>query len=198
MYKSYHNRIIGLIVSVIIIVIVISGIYAVVTHKITFVNTPRYNWKIRFDNLRNVETMGMAKEINKPTINTQDTSISSYSVSLVIPGDSISYTFDVVNDGDYNAFISSVNIPKPVCHGIGNNSTNDAKNVCSNLKYTLKYLDGRDVKIGDQLKKRERKTMILKLSYSVSTNPKELAKNDLIIDHLNVDIFYTQCDKKNC
>lgn len=198
MSRRVRNRIIMLSVISISIIVIISGIYAVLTHKITIVNSSRYNWRVKFDKLRDARLIGSAKEINKPVINDHDTRISSYSVSLTNPGDSVSYIFDVVNDGDYDAYLGDIHLTKPRCNGLGNNSTNDAKNVCSHLNYTLNYLDGNTVKVGDKLLKKSRKTMILMLAYDSNIRDNELAKNDLIISNLDVELIYTQCEKNSC
>ena len=198
MSSRVRNRIIILVVISISVIILISGIYAILTHKITVVNHPRYNWRVKFDNLRSVRLNGNAKEINKPTINHNDTRISSYSVSLTSPGDSASYIFDVVNDGDYNAILEDINLARPHCRGLGNNSTNDAKNVCSNLNYTLNYLDGNEVRLGDKLLKDHHRTMVLTLSYDLNVKSSELPKNDLIISSLDVELIYSQCEKNSC
>lgn len=198
MYRKINMKILMTVLAGLMVIIIFGGIYAVLTHRITFINSTRHNFRVRFDNLRNVSLDGTAKEITKPTINTYDTRISNYSVSLTSPGDSVSYVFDVVNDGDYHTIISAINLPIPMCKEINGSVNDNTNHVCQNLVYTLKYIDGQNVRIGDKLLRNQRKTMILNLYYKKDINPKDLAKNDLIISNLDVDIFYTQCVKNSC
>ena len=185
-------------------IIVITIIYAVLTKRITMKNSNEYGkgygWKISFKNLDKVVLTGTAKEISKPTINRNDTRISTYNVSLMTPGDSVSYTFDVVNEGKYNALISAIFIPKPRCRG----NINDARNVCKHLKYTLKYVEdssslynlGENIHIGDTLYKGQLRKMKLTLSYDKNIPFSDLVNNDVAIYNLDIAIIYSQCDRK--
>lgn len=197
MNDTKQRVIIGTIM-VIMVMIIFGLAYATVTHKLLIVrDTQNRNiFKISFENLSPVELTGTAKEITRPTINTYETRISNYSVSLTSPGDRIVYRFDVHNKGDYNALISAIHIPIPVCYGSGKTALRDAKGVCSNLKYTLNYESGKPVKIGDTLFSKERKRMVLTLDYSKYASSYSLARNYVSIDNLDVDIYYSQCDKR--
>ena len=74
-------------------------------------------WKVKFTNLSAPNLLGTATVVTAPTINTNDTTISTYDVKLSKPVDSVSYTFDVANTGTYNAKLTSINIPTPTCNG---------------------------------------------------------------------------------
>lgn len=150
------------------------------------------SWKIKFSNLAEVATTGTAKEITAPTINEEDTKIGDYSVSLTNPGDTVTYKFDVVNEGTFDAKISSVNIPTPSCTGTGETAVVDGNNVCSNITYTLTYDDGTNVQENDTLNQGETKSMVLKLKYSDSTTSEQLPKNDVAISNLSTIIVYSQ------
>ena len=150
------------------------------------------SWLIRFTNLQPVVKTGTATEKTAPSINTNDTKISEYDVTLTTPGDSVSYTFDVVNDGTFNAEISSITIPTPSCTGNGTTATTDANNVCGNLTYTLKNADGTPVAVGDTLSAGETKSLTLTLSYSASVAAAALPKDDVAISNLAISIIYAQ------
>ena len=126
------------------------------------------SWSIKFANLQSVVKTGTATEVTAPTINTNDTKISEYDVTLTTPGDSVSYTFDVVNEGTFNAKISSITIPTPLCTGNGTTATTDENNVCDNLTYTLTYANGTPVAVDDTLNAGETKSLKLTLTYSAS------------------------------
>lgn len=149
-------------------------------------------WEIKFSNLQPISLVGKAKEVTTPTINTNDTTISDYSVELIAPGDKATYTFDVVNDGTFDAKITSINIPTPTCTGTGANKDQDETNVCSNVTYTLKYSDGTSVSLDDTLKAKETKTMKLELTYSSVTTSEQLPTNDVELSNLGVSLIYSQ------
>lgn len=150
------------------------------------------SWKIKFSNLAAVTTTGEAKEITAPTINEEDTKIGDYSVSLTNPGDTVTYKFDVVNEGTFDAKVSSVTIPTPTCTGTGDTAVVDSNNVCSNITYTLTYDDGTNVQMNDTLNKGETKSMILTLKYANSVTSEQLPKNDVVISDLSTTIVYSQ------
>lgn len=150
------------------------------------------SWKIKFSNLSNVNLTGKATEITKPTISNNDTHIGDYAVTFTAPGDSIDYTFDVVNAGTFDAEISSITVDKPNCTGNGANATTDASNVCKNLSYKLTYADGTEVVQGDTLDAGETKNLKLALTYSSSITAEQLPTDDVAISNLEVTIVYSQ------
>ena len=100
------------------VILAVAIIYAAFTKQISLSGVGTVNdstWKIKFDNLQNPTIVGEAEEVTAPSLSNNDTKLSNYSVNLYGSGDSITYTFDVVNDGDFNAKITSINIPTPTC-----------------------------------------------------------------------------------
>lgn len=155
------------------------------------------SWDIHFENLAKVEPTSDTVTVNTaPAIDAiNKTTIENYSVTLQTPGDSISYTFDVVNIGSYDAKISELTVPKPTCTGTGEAATTDAKNVCDYLTYTLTYEGGTAVQINDDLAKTNgRKKMVLTLTYDKNkeVTASMLPKNDVSISNLNIQIKYVQ------
>ena len=146
------------------------------------------NWHIYFDNLSSAEVKGEAEEITHPTITNNSTSIGTYYVKLNRPNDSISYTFDIVNAGGLDAKLTTLNMPKPICVGSGANKEIDEKLVCDHLKYTLTKLDGSTYSLADVIKKEERLTVKLTLTYEGDTLPNEEVK----IEGLGIDLNYSQ------
>lgn len=145
-------------------------------------------WDIHFENLKSQVLSGQALEISKPYIADKSTSISDVNVQFSSTYDSILYSFDVTNDGELDAEISSIQISEPICSGIRENSREDEAIVCNNVKYNLAYVDGTKVEKGDSLKIGETKQMNLKLSYEGSEWP----LNDVNISNLNIAIIYSQ------
>ncbi len=164
------------------------------------VTTRKSSWSIKFANLSDAilyntqyGSQSGAIEVVKPEINGNDTVISNFEAIFTNPGDTISYQFDVVNSGTFNAEISSFKLPNPICTGTGNNATIDAKNVCNHLVYTLKYTDGTDVKVGDKLMAQENNTkrMVLTLTYKDDITTSEFPVNDVEISNLGFPIVYS-------
>lgn len=150
------------------------------------------SWKIRFDNISAASITGTATEVTPPTLSTNDTHIENYNVTFTTPGDSISYTFDVKNEGTFDAKISSIVIGTPSCTGTGDNATQDANNVCKNLTYTLTYGDGSPIAQNDTLTASQTKSLKLTLTYNASVTASELPSNDVAISDLDATIVYSQ------
>lgn len=150
------------------------------------------SWKIKFANLSAASLTGSAKEETAPTLSDEDTHIGDYDVTFTKPGDSISYTFDVKNEGTFDAKVSSVVIPTPTCTGNGANATTDAQNVCKNLSYTLTYVDGSPISAEDKLTSKDTKSLKLTLTYSADTTASELPTDDVAISNLETTIVYSQ------
>lgn len=150
------------------------------------------NWQVRFQNLLAAVKTGTAEEVTAPTINTNDTNIGDYSVNFTTPGDSISYTFDIANNGTFDAEVTTITIPTPTCTGNGANATVDAKNVCDNLTYTLTYADGTAINVSDELGKGTTKKVKLTLTYSDAVTADKLPTDDVAISNLGISIIYSQ------
>ena len=156
------------IVSIFILIIAVIGLsiaYAAMSEILSITGTAKMNsadWNIKFENL-SVEKTGDATFV-LPTLS--DTSLLDYEVNLTKPGDSVTFIFDVTNNGNIDAVLGTVTKGKPECNGVGSNATSDSKTVCNNLIYSLKYEDGSDVKVGDTLDKKEVSKMKLQLVYN--------------------------------
>ena len=154
-------------------------------------------WKVKFTNLSAPTLLGTATVVTPPTINTNDTTISTYDVKLIKPGDSVSYTFDVVNTGTYNAKLTSITIPTPTCTGKAEteSATTDAANVCKHLTYTLTYADGTSLAENDALAATDGVAhMKLTLTYTSHDVAAELPKADVTISNLGISLVYSQAD----
>lgn len=146
------------------------------------------NWDVHFDKLSSAKLIGKTIEVVHPTITNKSTTISEYHVKFQSPNDGVQYQFDIVNQGEMDAILTTLVVPKPSCTGIGNTALSDATLVCSHLEYTLLYQDGTPVKIGDKLNKKETKQVQLKLVYHGSELPIEEVK----IDNLGIVLIYSQ------
>ncbi len=147
-------------------------------------------WDIHFNNLSEPTLTGDAAVTTAPTIDTKGTTIGNYALKLTKPGDSVTYTFDVVNSGTINAKITDlVKADTPTCTGTGDSTTADAKVICDGLTYTLTYTDGgAAVAKDDTLNANETKNLTLELSFESDSLP----ANDVEISNLGITITYGQ------
>lgn len=172
-------------------VIGISFTYASITSKLSidgYASMNSMKWSVHFQNLSNANLKGTTLEVNKPTLKNNSTSISDFEVEFMNINDGVSYTFDVINDGDLDAKISSIVIPKPVCTSTGDTAYEDSSLICDNLSYSLTYLDGTEIQIGDTLEKGQSKSLVLKLEYLGT----KLPQNVVEISGLSIALIYVQ------
>ena len=182
-----------LLLILIIAILAMSVIYAVMSSELIIRGTglvTTSDWGIRFENLQLVALTGVAQETSTPTIQ-EETKIGDYRIVLKRPGDGATYNFDVHNYGSINAVIETLNISTPVCTGTAvddEQKIKDAQIVSENLSYTLQYSDGTELKVGDSLKAREIKSLILKLKFDGDELPSEAVE----ISGLGISIIYAQ------
>ncbi len=181
------------ILALLVSIVAVSISYATFTQNLNIngvANVQASNWSVHFANLTNGVRNGTAVEQTAPTIKSGQTSIGDYAVTFYSPGDSITYTFDVVNDGDYDAKISVLTKGTPTC--TGSDSTSNT-NVCNNLEYTLTYTaGGQAVAQNDALRKNETKNMTLVLRYKTTIGQDELPTAQVNVSNLGITIQYAQ------
>lgn len=160
-------------------------------------------WDIHFQDLQPVTKTGNAKEVTAPSIQTSVdgnamAAIKSYDVELKYPGDSVEYTFDVANAGDMNAVLNTITINTGAGLSCSSAAGQDvADKVCAKLNYTLKYVDGTPVAVGDKLGQATggnatTRTMKLKLEFDPSATSADLPSKDVTISGLAVILSYGQ------
>lgn len=146
------------------------------------------NWKIYFDNLSQAKLSGKAEELIHPSIKKGSTSITTFDVRLKGKGDSISYTFDIVNDGGLDAKLTTLSISKPICQGSGEKESYDEKLVCNNLSYSLTKSNDDTFSLADVIHAGERVSAKLTLTYHGESLPYEVVE----ISNLGIDLIYSQ------
>ncbi len=181
----------GIVVLAMCVVAGISIAYASVTSRLDingYASMNSGNWSVHFANMKNVELIGDVREKSKPLLRDDSTSINGFDIEFFGIESSASYSFEVQNDGSYDAVISSITIPKPKCTGIGTNKEKDANLVCNNIEYTLLYEDGDVINVGDELAEGMTKRLKLTLNYKGKTLP----ENKVEISGLGITIIYSQ------
>lgn len=154
-------------------------------------------WDIHFANLSEPVLTGGAQVVTAPTIQENSTAIKTFELKLTKPGDSVKYTFDVVNAGSIDATLATV-VPErlqPVCTGTGAAKTEDENIVCNgnHLTYKLTYTaTGEAVKATDELNHGETKNLTLELSFDITQNGALTIANDVQISALDITLNYAQ------
>lgn len=155
------------------------------------------SWEVIFENLGTAALIGAADEVDGqgPTINGENTTITAFQVTLTNPGDSITYTVDVANNGTFNAEVSAINIPTPTCEGTGANAVTDAENVCGNLTYTLTYDNDSAIQLSDALASEATVSLKLTLLYTVEEGSEdELPLEPVTVTLPAITLSYAQAE----
>jgi len=166
--------------------------YALLSTTLTISGTTSVSaatWDIHFNNLGASSTGDATYTLPQFTSNT---SLTDYEIVLTKPGDSVTFTFDIVNAGTISSTISSLTKGTPSCSGVAGSSTgtSDGPIVCNNLTYSYTYSDGTVVGVGDTLNKGETKSVKLTLSYN--SNSTQVPANDVAISNLDITMIYSQ------
>ena len=177
------------------------------------------SWKVVFEGMTNVNTIdaptttGTASEVTHPTIKNNSTEISTYSVSLKTPGDSITYNFKIHNKGDFAANLSSLTISgvnRPSSPVSGASLVTDSSIATANSKTLSKveykfYYTIDNTLVGqnparDCLEAGETANVSLKITFSSSkeTDTEVLPSTDLVLDNLGITSTYTQTTNDTC
>lgn len=166
--------------------------YALLSTTLTISGTTSVSaatWDIHFSNLSASSTGDATYTLPQFT---STTALTDYEIVLTKPGDSVTFTFDIVNAGTISSAISSLVKGTPSCSGIAGSSTGttDGPIVCNNLSYTFTYSDNTVVNVGDTLNKGETKSVKLTLSYNSSAT--QVPTNDVAISNLDITMIYSQ------
>ena len=148
------------------------------------------SWDIKFKDLSSPTIAGDAEVTTAPTI-TSDTHIGNYAVKLTKPGDSVTYTFKVANDGTIDAKLTDFIKATPTFTGTGATASADATIVQNNFLYTVTYSDDTAItKDTDELDAESYKTVKLVVGYKADAT--ELPTNTVTISGLDVTFTYGQ------
>lgn len=147
-------------------------------------------WNIYFDNLSTGTPTGGATVVNDLQI-TGTTTLSNLTASFANRGDSVTYTFDVVNDGEVDAKIENINLTDFANAIYDSESNQDKEIVRSNLQYSLTYtsngtaLDENDIIRGNSS---------VNVTFKITFNPQasSLPNNDVYISGVVTHIDYVQ------
>ena len=151
------------------------------------------SWDIHFENLSS--TYGGELTYTNPTLTL--TNLSNFSINFEVTGDYVTFMFDVVNDGNIPAKLSTYTLKVPSCSASGgrNPSINGCDYINNFLVQTATYMDGTPLKTGDYLAPGEKKRIKYTVSYSPNRNVETQLVNNgqtLSLSNFNSSFVYVQ------
>ena len=159
-------------------------------------------WSIKFKNLL-TDTDGAASFTTNPQI-TGDITIGDYAVTLTKPGDTVTLTFDVANDGTLDANLDQYTLGALTCESAATPAVEaDATTVCGNLSYTLTYTNattaeqtGTVINAGTAVAKDQKllagKSVNLTLTLTYKSDATTLPSDDVNIEIGDTTLYYEQ------
>ena len=152
------------------------------------------SWNIHFTKVLTPKAEGYA-EGGKATLNSDSTVLTVSEGILKVPGDTITYVFDVINEGDLDAEVETVLTTIDSCKASDN--TTDVTMYCDKIKYDLVYQDTKEeVKKKDQLLKGESKTLNLIITYDKNKELTSLPNTEIVLSNITSTINYTMLAKE--
>ncbi len=181
--------------SIIVVLFLITIIYAIFTQNLNTKGTGinrKSNFDIYFNNVSDFQTTGTASVVTpNPKAREHTTIIEDYEATLITPSDSIYFTFDIVNDGDYDATLTSLTLGPVKCSVNGDETDTSARNVCENIEYTMKYTDNnQNVSTNDKLLSKETKNVKVTLTYKDTITADKLPTSNVSISNLGIELVY--------
>jgi hypothetical protein len=191
--KNNTKKIVSL--SIAVFVLLISIVYALFTQNLNTKGTGinrKSNFDIYFNNVSDFQTTGTASVVTpNPKVREHTTIIEDYEATLITPSDSIYFTFDIVNDGDYDATLTSLTLGPVTCSVNGDETDTSARNVCENIEYTMKYTDNnQNVSTNDKLLSKETKSVKVTLTYKDTISADKLPTSNVSISNLGIELVY--------
>ena len=152
------------------------------------------SWNIHFTKVLTPKAEGYA-EGGKATLNSDSTVLTVSEGILKVPGDTITYVFDVINEGDLDAEVETVLTTIDSCKASDN--TTDVTMYCDKIKYDLVYQDTKEaVKKDDKLLKGESKTLNLVITYDKNKELTSLPTSPITLSNITSTINYTMLTKE--
>ena len=197
MYRNERTRNIILIVLAVCL-IGITVAYATLSQNLDISGVAKVgktSWNIHFTKVLTPKADGYA-EGGKATLNSDSTVLTVSEGILKVPGDTITYVFDVINEGDLDAEVETVLTTIDSCKA--SDDTTDVTMYCDKIKYDLVYQDTKEaVKKKDQLLKGESKTLNLIITYDKNKELTSLPNTEIVLDNITSTINYTMIQKSS-
>lgn len=178
------------IIALCIAVVGISIAFAAISTTLYINGTTKYSgneWNIHFSDNDSGVVTGTAE---KGKIELTGTVITIRDVVLNQPGDTVTYTFDIVNSGKLDAKLESISNLNPVFSGSSSQKGIDEQVVKENFNYVLTYEDGTPLNRGDIIESNTRRRAKLTLGYNQDVS--ESTKGEVSIIEIGSTMVYVQ------
>ena len=195
MYRNERTRNIILIVLAVCL-IGITVAYATLSQNLNIsgvANVDKTSWNIHFTNVLTPKVEGQATG-GKAVLNSGSTVITISEGTLSAPGDKITYTFDVINEGDLPAEVETTLTQMESC--TSENGT-DVSMFCNKIGLELVYSDTKEkVQKSDRLLSGETKTLNLIITYDKDKLLTSLPISPITLSNITSTINYTMLTKE--
>ena len=195
MYRNERTRNIILIVLAVCL-IGITVAYATLSQNLNIsgvANVDKTSWNIHFTNVLTPKVEGQATG-GKAVLNDGKTVLTISEGTLSAPGDKITYTFDVINEGDLPAEVETTLTQMESC--TSENGT-DVSMFCNKIGLELVYADTKEkVQKSDRLLSGETKTLNLIITYDKNRELTSLPTSPITLSNIISIINYTMLIKE--
>ena len=195
MYRNERTRNIILIVLAVCL-IGITVAYATLSQNLNISGVAKVDktkWSIHFANLLTPKVEGQATG-GKAVLSSGNTVITISEGTLSAPGDKITYTFDVINEGDLPAEVETTLTQMESC--TSENGT-DVSMFCNKIGLELVYADTKEkVQKSDRLLNGETKTLNLIITYDKDKELTSLPSSLITLSNITSTINYTMLTKE--
>mgnify|MGYP005933352381 FL=1 len=195
MYRNERTRnIILIVLSVCLIGITVA--YATLSQNLNIsgvANVDKTSWNIHFTNVLTPKVEGQATG-GKAVLNDGKTVLTISEGTLSTPGDKITYTFDVINEGDLPAEVETTLTTMKSC---ASEDGSDVSIFCNKIGLDLVYSDTKEkVQKSDRLLSGETKTLNLIITYDKDKLLTTLPTSPITLSNITSTINYTMLTKE--
>lgn len=195
MYRNERTRNIILIVLAVCL-IGITVAYATLSQNLNISGVAKVDktkWSIHFANVLTPKVEGQATG-GKAVLNSESTVLTISEGTLSAPGDKITYTFDVINEGDLPAEVETTLTQMESCKA---ENGSDVSMFCNKIGLDLMYADTKEkVKKSDRLLSKEKKTLNLIITYDKDKLLTTLPTSPIVLSNITSTINYTMLTKE--
>ena len=195
---------VGVLIALVVSILSLTIGYALYNETLTISGTinaagTASTWDVHFEGTNGSTTTltaptlaGSATVATQPTL--AATSISGFKVNFFAPGDSVTYNFQVANDGDLDAVLTTATIGSISCAPATGStaSQTEATSLCGQLTYALTYADGSAITTGATSKITASGTKAMKLSVTWNSTSTLRISDDITVSIGTTTLVYTQ------
>jgi len=141
-------------------------------------------WEIYFDNIVvNPDSISLSTGDSDPTI--EGEKHLDYTITLQKPGDFYEFTVDIVNSGTIDAMIENIESK------LNNNVIGDLNPIPSYIDYSIRYVEGNEVEIGNPLFADSSETIKIRIEFKKDINEEQLPAGDVTLSW-SYELYYIQ------